>query len=94
VPVPAGFRRAEQNRARALAGKIRYEVYIRDRRDTASVILAAMEKLGVHSVVIATQGRKGLGRLVLASVAERVVRESPCPVLSVRARAEKFMTYG
>ncbi len=35
-------------------------------------------------VVLATLGRTGLAHLVLGSVAERVVREAPCPVLVVR----------
>jgi nucleotide-binding universal stress UspA family protein len=35
-------------------------------------------------IVIGTHGRTGLDRLLLGSVAERVVRRAPCPVLSVR----------
>jgi nucleotide-binding universal stress UspA family protein len=34
-------------------------------------------------IVMATQGRHGVGRLLLGSVAERVVRTAPCPVLIV-----------
>lgn len=36
-------------------------------------------------VVMATQGRTGIAHLLLGSVAERVVRTSPIPVLTVRA---------
>jgi universal stress protein A len=35
-------------------------------------------------VVMGTHGRRGLRHMVLGSVAERVVREAPCPVLVVR----------
>jgi nucleotide-binding universal stress UspA family protein len=35
-------------------------------------------------IVIGTQGRTGLERLILGSVAERVLRHAPCPVLTVR----------
>jgi nucleotide-binding universal stress UspA family protein len=35
-------------------------------------------------IVMGTQGRTGLDRLLLGSVAERVVRNAPCPVLTVR----------
>lgn len=35
-------------------------------------------------VVIGTHGRTGLGRVLLGSVAETVVRHAPCPVLVVR----------
>lgn len=34
-------------------------------------------------VVVGTQGRTGLGRALLGSVAERVVRFSPAPVLTI-----------
>lgn len=36
-------------------------------------------------IVMGTHGRTGLGHLFLGSVAERVVRTAPCPVLTVRA---------
>jgi nucleotide-binding universal stress UspA family protein len=35
-------------------------------------------------VVIGTHGRTGLARLVLGSVASRVIASAPCPVLTVR----------
>jgi nucleotide-binding universal stress UspA family protein len=37
-------------------------------------------------VVVGTHGREGLTRLLLGSVAERVVREAPCPVLVIPRR--------
>lgn len=36
-------------------------------------------------VIIATHGRSGLAHLLIGSVAERVVRMAPCPVLTVRS---------
>jgi len=50
-------------------------------------IIAAQQRLGVDLLVMATHGRRGLKHLVLGSVAERVVRESSAPVLTVRAAA-------
>lgn len=35
-------------------------------------------------VVISTHGRSGLSHVLLGSVAERIVREAPCPVLTIR----------
>lgn len=36
-------------------------------------------------IVMATRGRTGLSHLLMGSVAERVVRIAPCPVLTIRA---------
>ncbi len=39
---------------------------------------------GADSIVMSTAGRTGIPRLLIGSVAERVVRHSPAPVLTVR----------
>jgi nucleotide-binding universal stress UspA family protein len=41
---------------------------------------------GADLIVIATHGRTGISHVLLGSVAERIIRESPCPVLTVRDR--------
>ncbi|MGD0676429.1 MAG: universal stress protein [Polyangiaceae bacterium] len=46
---------------------------------------AAAESLKTDLIVMGTQGRRGLARALLGSVAERVVRTASCPVLTVRA---------
>ena len=38
------------------------------------------------SIVMCTRGRSGLSRLVIGSVAEKVVRQAPVPVLSFRPK--------
>jgi nucleotide-binding universal stress UspA family protein len=38
----------------------------------------------IDLIVIGTRGRSGLAHVLLGSVAERVVRHAPCPVLTVR----------
>jgi universal stress protein A len=42
----------------------------------------------VDLIVMATAGRTGLSRLVMGSVAERVVRTASCPVLTMRPKDE------
>lgn len=48
-------------------------------------ILKAVERENVDLVVMGTHGRHGLRRVFLGSVAEKVVRGSSVPVLTVRA---------
>lgn len=52
--------------------------------DPATEILAAAESWRADLIVMGTHGRGGLGRLVLGSVAEAVMRHAPCPVLTVK----------
>jgi len=39
-----------------------------------------------HLIVMGTHGRTGFAKLMLGSIAERVVMMAPCPVVTVRAR--------
>ena len=47
-------------------------------------IVKEAEARGANLIVMGTHGRRGMGHLLLGSVAERVVRLAPCPVLTVR----------
>ena len=55
--------------------------------DAAYEILQAVEKLQIDLITIAVHGRTGSHNLVLGSVAEKVVRMSQVPVLTVREEA-------
>ena len=47
-------------------------------------ILAAAKESGADLIVMGTRGRTGIAHVMLGSVAEKVVRLSPVPVLTVR----------
>jgi nucleotide-binding universal stress UspA family protein len=66
-----------------LDGKVDYEFVVRTGSAPVEVLNAARE-FGSDLIVIPTHGRVGLKRMVLGSVAERVIRESSVPVLTVR----------
>lgn len=70
---------------RGLPGGLKVQTHLR-RGVVATEILAAAKELSADIVVISTHGRTGFSHLIFGSVAERVVRECPCPVLSVRAQ--------
>ena len=51
------------------------------------IIKAARDK-DIDLIVIGTHGRTGLAHMLIGSVAEKVVRKAPCPVLSVKSKKE------
>ena len=50
---------------------------------SGEIVRVAAEE-GADLIVMGTHGRGGLPRLLLGSVADRVIRTAPCPVLTVR----------
>ena len=48
-------------------------------------ILAYADETDVDMIVVGTQGRSGLDRVIVGSVAEQVVRNADVPVVTVRA---------
>ena len=52
--------------------------------DPARVIANQAKKLKASMIIMGSQGRTGLKRLVLGSVAERTLRYAKCPVLIVK----------
>ncbi len=54
------------------------------RGDAATEIIALAQDVKSELIVMGTHGRTGVGRLLLGSVAEAVLRRAPCPVLTLR----------
>jgi nucleotide-binding universal stress UspA family protein len=65
---------------------VSHETTITVASDAAAEVVRIASQWKADVVIMATHGRKGLSRMVLGSVAERVVRECPCPVLTVRGQ--------
>ena len=72
---------------RAGAAGVEVTEAIRDGAPHEAILEYAAEE-DVDAVVMGTHGRRGLERYLLGSVAERVVRLSPVPVLTVRMFGE------
>jgi nucleotide-binding universal stress UspA family protein len=53
-------------------------------------IIKAAREVGADLIVMGTHGRTGLAHALLGSVAQKVVRKAPCPVLTVRHPTFKF----
>ena len=54
-------------------------------------IIQAARDDDVDIIVMGTHGRTGLAHVLIGSVAERVVREAPCPVLTVKHPGHEFV---
>jgi universal stress protein A len=93
LPLPeyeAQLRQEVERRLAAVAEKHAQGAAVRclvGRGDAAAEIgrLAAEERADL--IVLATHGWTGWRHLVFGSVAEKVLREAPCPVLSIRGTA-------
>lgn len=71
-------------RASSLMGGINYSEAFRREGEPAAEILAAARHWDADLIVIGTDGRTGIGHALLGSTAEAVLRQAPCPVLTVR----------
>ncbi len=70
-----------------LLGKFREYEYLSSETgegEAYSEIIQTARNESVDIIVIGTQGRTGLNRLIFGSTTEKVVKQSPCPVLTVR----------
>ena len=55
-------------------------------------IVRLAQQLPADIIIMGTHGRAGMSHLLLGSVAEKVVRRAPCPVLTVRKEEHDFVT--
>jgi universal stress protein A len=77
----------DQLRSGLLQGVREVETRIARDSSPARGICDLARQLDVDLVVIATHGRTGVAHLLIGSVAERVVRHAPCPVLTLRSKS-------
>ncbi len=52
--------------------------------DPAKEIVRCAKEEGVDMIVMGTHGRRGLKRMLMGSVAEAIVRNASCPVLTIK----------
>jgi universal stress protein A len=69
--------------ARAKDAGVRASDVLVDGRAAERIVHLATER-GADLIVMGTHGRTGMRKLLLGSVAERVIALAPCPVLTVR----------
>lgn len=62
---------------------LRFGVHVRT-GNPVGVLEAVAGEVGAHLVVVGSRAPRGVGRMLLGSVAEDLMRSAPCPVLVVR----------
>lgn len=78
-------RQLEKLADRARKAGLRAATLLRD-GDPSEQILRASRSTRADIVVLGTHGRRGLSKLILGSVAARIVATALCPVVTVRSK--------
>ena len=87
---------AARQRARALISdedrvELRAEAVVVTAISPAAAIADYARREQIDLIIVGTHGRSGVAHLMMGSVAERVVRTAPCPVLTVRHPEHEFV---
>ena len=98
-PYPTATRNQEQNNEERTLNRLSDELRAKGLETEPVFILGrpymeivrAAKELDIDLVILATHGRKGLSHLVFGSTAEKVVRLSPCPVLTIKHPEHEFV---
>ena len=91
VLVDAGARILSEAKARVEASGVRVEVFLSETfgARVCDVVIAQAELWSADLIVVGTHGRRGVGRVLIGSDAEQIVRAASVPVLLVRLKADR-----
>lgn len=70
---------------------LRVQTAVREGSAVEEIVAFAQEQT-VDLIVMGRHGRGWLAHVLLGSVAEKVLRKAPCPVLTVRLKEHEFVT--
>jgi len=76
----------QELKAAQVTGQVHFFVHVRIGK-AAEEILATAQSVGAELIIVGSKGLKGIERMVLGSVSERVVREAGCTVEVARPRS-------
>jgi nucleotide-binding universal stress UspA family protein len=101
LQLPGGRFRSRIDQERGRLEEAAAELVLRGRRDQvvtsfliwegdpAESIVEAAKSEGADIIVVGSHGRAALGRALIGSVSDQVVRHAPCPVMVVRSAVGK-----
>ena len=71
--------------------ELRATTALRSSNATALAIVNYAREINADLIILGTHGRGAMAQLIMGSVAERVVRTAPCPVLTVKHPEHEFV---
>jgi nucleotide-binding universal stress UspA family protein len=89
-PVPAAEKEMSELSDPGFEQAASVERSVRTGTPFVEIVRYAREK-DIDVIVMGTHGRGGLIHALIGSVAEKVVRKAPCPVLTVRPEGHQFV---
>ena len=87
--VQADLKERSQQLVHSRGSHLRIKIEMARDVSASAAILNVLTENDFDLVVMGTHGRSGLAHFMLGSVAEVVVREAPCPVISIRPAAAR-----
>ncbi len=81
----AALRGLHDWRRRVTENGVEIDEHLSEHHPVVAIVEVARD-LDVDLIVMGSLGRSGVTRLLLGSIAERIVRLAPCPVMTVRQR--------
>ncbi len=94
LPDPEQTRLLAEQHLNALMGPVPFKEIkhkeLIEQGEVADVLSQLVRKHNIDLIVLGTGGRKGLGKLLLGSVAEEVFRNAECPVLTMGPHATRW----
>lgn len=73
-----------------LSQEIEFETSVKSGTPFVEIIRAAKQE-SIDLIVMSSHGKSGISEILIGSVAERVMRKAPCPVLVVKPKDFKFV---
>jgi nucleotide-binding universal stress UspA family protein len=71
--------------------ELRAVAVLREGHSTAKEIADYARETAIDIIVVGATGRGALDRMLMGSVADKVIRQAPCPVLTVRHPEHEFV---
>lgn len=83
VPLRESKEKLESLLRELVGTEMTYEITVAASDDVAKSIVNAARDSNADCIVVASHARQGLDKILLGSIAERVIREAPCAVLTI-----------